>query len=441
MLARLNAQRCRRHAAWTPATFLVALTMALLSAGPTEAASPPWAKVGLVRSGTGAYTVNSCGADRHAVDPINVVWYGPGATAQNVAHQLWRRGWRHDDRNSPSGSGNPQMVLQRQLRCTGSSAPRATNCAACERDHVRLFQTLVIQDRGSSLRSKRFVVGDVHHDHLSYLGGCGTGPLPVGHVARFNEGRAALMDGWPPTSVRWWGNTRRIRQCDGHAVASNGYVAYYRLKAAAAASASRHPLNENLPHIDGPAQAGQPVTATPGTWFPEQAAFSFQWCYVDESNPGECNPISGATGQTWVVDPTLVGRAIGVRVRPAGVARESEVLSNLEVVVASAAVSKPEIVLGPIGPVEGIPTVAVNPHGGVTRVSWWTGSCEAMGETVPVDCSEGWSGAVEVPAGESPVDLGEYGPRLCGPVDYWIRATNSAGAAWVGPLYDPVYCT
>ena len=417
------------------------LALVFLTTASAHAASPPWTKAGLIRAPQGAYTTNTCGTEgRHVVDPINVVWYGRGAIADRVAHKLWQLDWNHDDRNSPYGQGGLQFVRQRQIGCTASNAPRATSCAICERDHVRLFQTLIIHSSGDSVTSKRFVVGDAHHDHLSYLGGCSSGLGLAGHVARFNQGRNSLLSAWGDISgagARFWGNTRRIRQCDGHANASDGYVIYLKMGGASTATVDRHPLNVDLPQITGSFQVGSVLTATPGTWSSSATNFTYRWCVVSTTDGDVCDPIPGATASTWTPTASYLGRTVAVRVRPVDVNQESSVLSNAGIVTADVAVSPPDILVGAFD-ANGMPNLQIRPNGATTDVQWFA-RCDSPATIPPGNCIGG--NQISVPPTPAVADIGVFGPgNWCGPGSYWVKATNSAGSTWVGPYTDPIYC-
>ena len=62
-----------------------------------------------------------------------------------------------------------------------------------------------------------------------------------------------------------------------------------------------------LPTIDGTVVVGQTLTATPGTWSPVPDTTTYQW-FADGV------AIASATGQTLVLDPTLIGAHLTVQV-------------------------------------------------------------------------------------------------------------------------------
>jgi len=70
------------------------------------------------------------------------------------------------------------------------------------------------------------------------------------------------------------------------------------------------PTIATAPTISGIAQQGQTLTATTGTWNNTPTSYTYQW----ESCTTTCAAISGATGSTYVVAATDVGKTIEVQV-------------------------------------------------------------------------------------------------------------------------------
>lgn len=83
-----------------------------------------------------------------------------------------------------------------------------------------------------------------------------------------------------------------------------------RLVAGRMTSALR-PRNTGLPAISGPAQVGQTLTASPGTWSGSSLAFAYQWQRCDSAG-GSCADISLATGQGYVLVPADAGSTVRV---------------------------------------------------------------------------------------------------------------------------------
>jgi hypothetical protein len=62
----------------------------------------------------------------------------------------------------------------------------------------------------------------------------------------------------------------------------------------------QQPVNTGLPSISGRAQAGQTLTASPGTWTGSPPSYAYQWQRCDASG-GNCQAIASATGTTYPV--------------------------------------------------------------------------------------------------------------------------------------------
>jgi hypothetical protein len=74
---------------------------------------------------------------------------------------------------------------------------------------------------------ERLVLGDAHHDKgVIFVKGCGKWGLPVAHVSStYITPREEIARFWPaPTRLAYWGNTRRMPQCDGSTPHGDGYV-------------------------------------------------------------------------------------------------------------------------------------------------------------------------------------------------------------------------
>jgi PASTA domain len=71
------------------------------------------------------------------------------------------------------------------------------------------------------------------------------------------------------------------------------------------------PVNTEKPQIKGNPNIGQPLTAGDGTWSDTAATFARQW---QSCNAGgaQCTDIAGATGQTYTVSASDLGRTIRV---------------------------------------------------------------------------------------------------------------------------------
>jgi hypothetical protein len=78
--------------------------------------------------------------------------------------------------------------------------------------------------------------------------------------------------------------------------------------------ASARPANTSPPTISGTPQQNQTLTANRGTWSGSQPqSYAYQWRRCD-SVGGACGDIGGATGATYVLTASDVGRTLRVRV-------------------------------------------------------------------------------------------------------------------------------
>jgi surface antigen len=87
----------------------------------------------------------------------------------------------------------------------------------------------------------------------------------------------------------------------------SGQQTVSRRSAATAKVARGLVTNTAQPTIDGAAQTGQTLTATPGTWSPSDASLAYVWRADGE-------PIPGEQGTTLTLGPELLGKVIGLRV-------------------------------------------------------------------------------------------------------------------------------
>src|SRR5581483_2485603 len=71
------------------------------------------------------------------------------------------------------------------------------------------------------------------------------------------------------------------------------------------------PSNTALPTISGTTAQGRTLTATNGTWANNPTGFAYQWQRCDSSG-ANCTNISGATGQTYVLQAADVGGTVVV---------------------------------------------------------------------------------------------------------------------------------
>src|SRR5207249_676392 len=87
-------------------------------------------------------------------------------------------------------------------------------------------------------------------------------------------------------------------------------------------AAERPPANTGLPAISGVAQAGQTLSASPGSWTGSPTAFSYQWLRCDSAG-ANCAPIVLATSASYNATEADVGSTLRVAVTAANAAGSS----------------------------------------------------------------------------------------------------------------------
>jgi hypothetical protein len=158
---------------------------------------------------------------RSFVDPVNVLWYGQSASASRVGDELNDRGgwWMDDDAPLAPTTVDHQDAQAPSPDCSAESDQRSSSCPVCDRDHIRLFNL--------AWQGEHLVLGDAHHDRsVFFTKGCENWGLPLAHVSStYITPREEIAGFWPaPRHLVYWGNTRRMPQCDGSAPHSDGYV-------------------------------------------------------------------------------------------------------------------------------------------------------------------------------------------------------------------------
>jgi Phosphoesterase family/Concanavalin A-like lectin/glucanases superfamily len=115
------------------------------------------------------------------------------------------------------------------------------------------------------------------------------------------------------------------------------------------------PSNTSLPTIAGSAQAGQTLTASPGTWSgTTPISFAYQWRTCD-STGASCADVAGATSSSYLLGSTDVGATIRVSVTASNSAGSSTATSAQTAQVAAAGGCAPRtssysnLVLGTLG--------------------------------------------------------------------------------------------
>lgn len=186
--------------------FLAPLVTALALSAPADA---HWSM--------SAWTHKACaseGRNELIADPINFVWYGPPATAQNARYVAYRStGW--DD-----GTGDQQLAYTGGW-CKLQDGQLAQAFGPFNsRFHIRFFQN---HDR--DLKGRWETASDAHHDAWDW--GC------LGHrvnTGGFDQGRDLFARKYYDYYGVWaygaWvkrGNSGSVRQCNGSYVRGDGW--------------------------------------------------------------------------------------------------------------------------------------------------------------------------------------------------------------------------
>ncbi|MEA2360077.1 MAG: hypothetical protein QOI62_3337 [Solirubrobacteraceae bacterium] len=381
------------------------------------------------------YTFTGCDKTK-PTDPINVIWYQALATPANVADQLWYMGWKHNDYDSPLanlfGAIDYQYVKE-VGGCFRDDRQAATGTPISTRYHVRLFSTV-------NARGTGYVGGDAHHDKVIIGQGCKKALGHAGHIAdSFNVPRERIAQFWPDptTKYRFWGNTRRMRQCNASYTASDGYVAYLRTNIATIASHTYHPDAVERPTISGTPAEGQTLTAGTGTWSdPGATSFRYQWCVVNLATDA-CANIGGATSVTWVAPAGSAGRVIAVKVRPVGASTTDTALGG-PVTIGAPSGSPPTLTVGGGSSVN--PDIAVTTGGLDTAVTWIARFCSQL-DADGHPSSGCLSGSTVISGSVGSTVLSGFGQQdACNNVDYWVKATNAAGTVWSAEIVHSSSC-
>ncbi len=95
------------------------------------------------------------------------------------------------------------------------------------------------------------------------------------------------------------------------------------------------PVNTGTPTLSGPAQAGQQLTTTNGSWNGDPTSFAYAWSQCDASG-GSCSAISGAASATYTAALGDVGHTIRVTVTATNTGGSAHATSAPSAVVSSA---------------------------------------------------------------------------------------------------------
>src|SRR5207244_321277 len=100
------------------------------------------------------------------------------------------------------------------------------------------------------------------------------------------------------------------------------------------------PVNLSLPTISGTAQAGQTLTASPGTWSGSPTAYSYYWRRCNASGLA-CATVAGQNLTTYALSSADVGYTIRASVFARNAAGQTNANSNQTAVVSAGALAPP----------------------------------------------------------------------------------------------------
>ncbi len=100
------------------------------------------------------------------------------------------------------------------------------------------------------------------------------------------------------------------------------------------------PANTTLPAITGTAQVGSTLTTDTGTWSNSPTSFTYAWSRCD-STGNNCNPVAGATSQTYQVQAADVGNTLRVTVTATNTDGSASAASAATAVVTTATAGAP----------------------------------------------------------------------------------------------------
>jgi hypothetical protein len=154
------------------------------------------------------------------------------------------------------------------------------------------------------------------------------------------------------------GRRRAIRfLAAGALVSALAVAAALAVPTSGSARAQDAPANITEPKISGSLVEGQTLTATTGTWTNNPTSYAFQWlhCPADggNGNGSNCDPISGATSSTLLLQASDVGHRLRVKVTAMNNDGSASAASNATDAVASATsapvnTSEPKITGSPV---------------------------------------------------------------------------------------------
>ena len=165
------------------------------------------------------YSLRSCPASyRDQSDPVTVLFVGEGWALRSLNHIEFHTGWDNES--------GPSQRFQSHGECGDMHGQRGSGGLFSSRWHVRVRRTA----HADATYGTTSLATPHHEDFVWY---CGHAVDKNGaEGSGFDQGRrrlARLMAEsifHDESGLRYWGNDRDFKQCDGDWAGSNGYVRY-----------------------------------------------------------------------------------------------------------------------------------------------------------------------------------------------------------------------
>jgi hypothetical protein len=219
-------RRGGRQLVATSALFLVSLAVTILlvgQAGVGIADEPDWILE--------PYSYGDRDCHGHITDPFTIKFHGAEAGVNTVSDQIVT----HTNLNNQGDDPGQSVYLRPEngginFTCYAALKDNSNGCGTCTRYHIRLWRVPEPTDQKKT-------IGTPHHEewHSPTCGFGGPNHAVVGNnetpdgSSGFDQGRRFIKDGFVAgghaVDYAIWGNTIRVRQCDGDNAGSNGTVA------------------------------------------------------------------------------------------------------------------------------------------------------------------------------------------------------------------------
>lgn len=189
------------------------------------------------------------------------------------------------------------------------------------------------------------------------------------------------------------------------------------------------PSNVSAPSISGTAQAGQTLSADPGSWSGPGSSFAYQWQRCPSSGGG-CTSVSGATSTSYALGADDVGYALDVVVTATNKNGSASASSSQTSLVAAAPAPAPAPTVVPPSPTSA-PTISGSAQQGQTL----TAATGSWSGTQPLTYAYQWQRCSSTGTNCAAVSGANAQSYLLGSADVGstlrvaVAASNSAGSA------------